>query len=265
MRVLVTNDDGINAPGLDIAETIAREIAGPDGEVWTVAPESERSGVGHCISYTTPTRVSQLAERRFTIDGYPADCVLVGLHKILKGLTVDLILSGVNRGHNVAEDVIYSGTAGAAMEGGMNRVRSIALSQYYRSVDGAPGDVWSASRAHGAAAVTAVLKMPFPDVSFYNVNFPAVAAEDVKGMQVCPQGIRSEATFDVDDYTSPSGRSFQFYRHRTANLSAPDGSDARLCVDGSITITPLRPQLTADDLMADAAEVLSQVSKTAAQ
>ncbi len=101
MRVLVTNDDGINAPGLEIAETIAREIAGPDGEVWTVAPESERSGVGHCISYTTPTRVSQLAERRFTIDGYPADCVLVGLHKVLKGLTVDPILSGVNRGHHV--------------------------------------------------------------------------------------------------------------------------------------------------------------------
>ena len=260
MRILVTNDDGINAPGLQIAEAIAEHIAGPDGEVWTVAPELERSGVGHCISYTTPTRVMQLAERRFTIDGYPADCVLVGLHKVLKGRKVDLILSGVNRGHNVAEDVVYSGTAGAAMEGGLNRVRSIALSQYYRSTDGAPEDLWSASRTHGASIVETVLKMPFSDVCFYNVNFPAVAAEDVKGVRVCPQGIRSEATFEVDDFTSPSGRSFQFYRHRTANLSAPDGSDARSCIDGSITITPLRPQLTADDLMSGAAAVLEQTS-----
>lgn len=265
MRVLVTNDDGINAPGLQIAESIARQIAGPDGEVWTVAPESERSGVGHCISYTTPTRVTKLDERRYTIDGYPADCVLVGLHKILKDKTVDLILSGVNRGHNVAEDVVYSGTAGAAMEGGLNHVRSIALSQFYRSTEGAPGDVWSASREHGVRTVEAVLKMPFSDVAFYNVNFPAVASEDVKGMQVCPQGIRSEATFDVDDYTSPSGRSFQFYRHRTANQSAPEGSDARHCIDGSITITPLRPQLTAQDLMSAAAETLSQISSSAEQ
>jgi len=258
MRILVTNDDGINAPGLAIAEAIAAEIAGPDGEVWVVAPEGERSGVGHCISYTAPTRLAQLDTRRFTIDGYPADCVLVGLNKVLKGQQVDLVLSGVNRGHNVAEDVVYSGTAGAAMEGGLNRVRSIALSQFYRSTEGAPEDLWEASRTQGVATVRAVLKMPAPDTVFYNVNFPAVSAAEVKGMRVCPQGIRAEATFDVDDYTSPGGRSFQFYRHRTANQSAPEGSDARLCIDGWVTITPLRPQLTAQDLMEAAAAALDE-------
>lgn len=256
MRILVTNDDGINAPGLVIAEAIANDIAGPDGEVWVVAPDSERSGVGHCISYVAPTRLTQIAERRFSVDGYPADCVLVGLHKVLQDHPVDLILSGVNRGHNVAEDVVYSGTAGAAMEGGLNRVRSIALSQFYRSTDGAPEDLWEASRLHGVAAVQAVLKMPFADTAFYNVNFPAVASADVKGMRVCPQGLREEATFDVDQYTSPGGRSFHFYRHRTANHSAPEGSDARLCIDGWISITPLRPQLTARDLMAGAQAAL---------
>ena len=256
MRILVTNDDGINAPGLKIAETIAADIAGPEGEVWVVAPDNERSGVGHCISYVAPTRLTQISERRFSVDGYPADCVLVGLHKVLHDKPVDLVLSGVNRGHNVAEDVVYSGTAGAAMEGGLNRVRAIALSQFYRSTDDAPDDLWSASRRHGTAAVRSVLKMPFSDTAFYNVNFPAVEANQVKGMQVCPQGIREEATFDVDQYISPGGRSFHFYRHRTANLSAPAGSDARLCIDGWISITPLRPQLTATDLMAGAQAVL---------
>lgn len=257
MRILLTNDDGINAPGLTIAEDIATEIAGPDGEVWIVAPDNERSGVGHCISYVAPTRLSQIEDRRYSLDGYPADCVLVGLHKLLKETTPDIILSGVNRGHNVAEDVVYSGTAGAAMEGGLNRVRSIALSQFYRSTDGAPEDMWAASRAMGADAVRAVLRMPFPDRVFYNINFPAVEPRDVKGMSICPQGIRDEATFAVTDYTSPSGREFQFVHHRTANQSAPEGSDARRLIDGWITITPLRPQLTATDLLDQAGAVLA--------
>lgn len=257
MRILVTNDDGISAPGLEIAEAIAAEIAGPDGEVWVVAPDSERSGVGHCISYTAPTRLTELGPRRFCVDGYPADCVLVGLHKVLKSNPPDLILSGVNRGHNVAEDVVYSGTAGAAMEGGLNRVRSIGLSQFYRAgANDAPSDMWESARVHGVQAVRKVLEMPFPDTVFYNVNFPAVAASAIKGMKVCPQGIRGEATFDITDYTAPSGRSFQFVEHRTANHSAPEGSDARQLIDGWVTVTPLRPQLTARDLMDEAASVL---------
>ena len=249
MRVLITNDDGITAPGLAIAEAIGADIAGPDGEVWVVAPDNERSGVGHCISYVAPTRLTQLGPRRFSVDGYPADCVLVGLHKVLKDNPPDLIISGVNRGHNVAEDVVYSGTAGAAMEGGLNRVPSIALSQFYRSTPGAPDDLWASSRAMGTEAVRAVLRMPFSETTFYNVNFPAEAAEAVKGMTICPQGIRADATFEVTDYTAPNGRGFQFLRHRIANHTAPEGSDARMLVDGWVTITPLEPQLTAKHLM----------------
>lgn len=258
MRILITNDDGINAPGLAVAEEIAAEIAGPDGEVWVVAPDNERSGVGHCISYVAPTRLTQLDERRFSVDGYPADCVLVGLHKVLKETPPDLVISGVNRGHNVAEDVVYSGTAGAAMEGGLNRVRSIALSQFYRTTAGAPDDMWEAARVWGVRAVRAALQMPCPGTVFYNINFPAEPASAVRGLKVCPQGIRDEATFEVTDYTSPGGRSFQFLRHRTANLSAPDGCDAREMLEGWIPITPLRPQLTADDLIAEAAAVLDR-------
>ena len=256
MRILVTNDDGINAPGLEIAEAIARDVAGPDGDIWVVAPDNERSGVSHCISYVAPTRLTRLTERRFSVDGYPADCILVGLHKLMLDSPPDLIISGVNKGHNVAEDVVYSGTAGAAMEGGLNRVRSIALSQFY-SLDG-PEDTWSNARHMGAEAVRKVLQMPSPDTVFYNINFPAVEPADTKGMCVCDQGVRSEATFSVTDYTAPNGREFQFLRHKIANHSAPEGSDARQLLDGWITISPLRPNLTARDLVADAAAVLEQ-------
>ncbi|MEM6623258.1 MAG: 5'/3'-nucleotidase SurE [Pseudomonadota bacterium] len=256
MRILVTNDDGISAPGLAVAEAIAAEIAGPDGEIWVVAPEGERSGVSHCISYTAPVRLTQLGPRRYTVDGYPADCVLVGLHKVLKDTPPDLVISGVNRGHNVAEDVVYSGTAGAAMEGGLNRVPSIALSQFYRSTDGAPDDLWDAARTFGVQVVRAVMAMPFPGTVFYNVNFPAEPAAAVQGLKVCRQGIREEATFEITDFTSPANRSFQFYRHRTANISAPEGTDARLLLDGWVTITPLRPALTAEDLLDDARAAL---------
>jgi 5'-nucleotidase len=249
MRILITNDDGITAPGLKLAEEIGAELAGPGGEVWVVAPDFERSGVSHAISYTSPMRMTRLDERRYTVDGYPADCVLVGLHVILKDNPPDLILSGVNRGHNVAEDVVYSGTAGAAMEGGLNGVRSIALSQFYGSGPDRPDDLWEPARNWGLKAVRAVLRMPFAGRSFYSVNFPAVRAGAVKGLRVCPQGIRADATFEIVPYRAPNGRDFLFTRHNTANLSAPEGTDARLCLEGWVTITPLRPQLTAEDLM----------------
>lgn len=254
MRILITNDDGITAPGLVVAEQIAAEIAGPDGEIWVVAPENERSGASHAISYIGGMRLNQIGERRFAVDGFPADCALVGIHKILKETPPDLVISGVNRGHNVAEDVVYSGTVGAAMEAAMAGCRSIAISQFY-SKD-SPEDLFASSRALGAEVVRKVLAMPFPDQVFYNVNFPAVTPEATLGTRVCPQGVRADATFDVVDYTAPNGRSYQFLKHGTRNSSAPEGSDALLCSQGWISVTPLRPQLTAHDILGDAEAAL---------
>ena len=256
MRILITNDDGINAPGLHVAEEIAADLAGPEGEVWVIAPDQERSGVSHCISYVQPTRLTELAPRRYMLDGFPADCVLVGLTKVLRDTPPDLVISGINRGHNVAEDVLYSGTVGGAMEGGLNRIPSVALSQFYRKPPHGPDDLWTTARAFGVRAVRAVLQMPFPDTVFYNVNFPAVSVEEVRGLTVCPQGVREEATFEVVDYTAPNGRNFQFLRHMIANHSSPRGTDARLLLDGWVTVTPLRPQLTAADLLEQAGTVL---------
>ena len=130
MRILITNDDGINAPGLKTLQKIAETLAGAAGEMWTVAPSTERSGVAHAISLSSPVLISQLGPRSFSIDGYPADCVLAGLHHILKGSPPDIVLSGVNRGNNSAENALYSGTLGAAIEGALQGVPSFALSQY---------------------------------------------------------------------------------------------------------------------------------------
>ena len=131
MRILITNDDGINAPGLRVLEDIARAVAGPDGEVWVVAPAFEQSGVGHCISYTHPTMLSKFGERRFAAEGTPADCVLAAVHEVMKDAPPDLVLSGVNRGNNAGESTVYSGTLGAAMEGALQNLPAIALSQYF--------------------------------------------------------------------------------------------------------------------------------------
>ena len=129
MRILVTNDDGINAPGLKVIEALATEIAGPAGEVWTVAPAFEQSGVGHCINYTKPTMLAKFGDKRFAVEGSPADCVLAGVHDVMPERP-DLVLSGVNRGNNSAENTLYSGTIGAAMEATLQGIPALALSQY---------------------------------------------------------------------------------------------------------------------------------------
>jgi 5'-nucleotidase len=130
MRILITNDDGINAPGLKILTKIALQLTDKDNVV-TVAPSSERSGVGHCISYTSPMMITEIEQNRFSVDGYPADCVLAGIYHVFDGKKPDLVLSGVNKGNNSAENVLYSGTIGAALEGALQGIKSIALSQYY--------------------------------------------------------------------------------------------------------------------------------------
>jgi len=128
MRILITNDDGINAPGLAVLDAIANALT---DDVWTVAPAFEQSGVGHCISYTHPTMLSQFDTRRFAAEGSPADCVLAGIYHVMQDAPPDLILSGVNRGNNAADNTLYSGTIGAAMESALQGIPAIALSQYY--------------------------------------------------------------------------------------------------------------------------------------
>lgn len=255
MRILIINDDGVNGPGLAVAEEIAAEIAGADGEVWVVAPETERSGASHCISYVEPMRVGEIGARRFALAGYPADCAIAGVCALMPE-PPDLVLSGVNRGHNVAEDAVYSGTVAGAKEAALQGVKAIALSQYFSAASGAPLELFDPARAFGAETVRRVLAMPWGDDLFYNVNFPACPPEEVKGHVLAPQGRRPGRAFDVTKANAPSARRYFWLSHGGGNAEAAPESDAALCADGWITITPMRPDLTDYDVLAAAQAAL---------
>ncbi|MEJ6477999.1 MAG: 5'/3'-nucleotidase SurE [Octadecabacter sp.] len=260
MRILVTNDDGINAPGLIVLEAIARDIAGPDGEVWIVAPAFEQSGVGHCISYTHPMMIAELSERRFAAEGSPADCVLAGLYDVMSDGAPDLVLSGVNRGNNAAENTLYSGTIGAAMEAALQGLPAIALSQFFGPDNAKLDDPFEAAVQHGVATVRALLDKGIWDGEdyrlFYNVNFPPVPAAAVKGMAVTAQGYRKDTFFSVEPHHAPSGRKFLWVKGGPQHIPTAPGTDSAACLDGYIAITPMRADLTAHDTIATLRERL---------
>ncbi len=254
MRILITNDDGINAPGLKALFEIATALAGSDGEVWTVAPAFEQSGVGHCISYTHPMMVSKMSERRYAAEGSPADCVLAGLHHVMKDARPDLILSGVNRGNNSAENALYSGTLGGAMEGALQRVPSIALSQYLGPNNYQADDPFEAARVHAPGIISKILDA-WPNETegyrlFFNVNFPPVPAADVLGMKIAPQGFREHTRFACEPHLSPSGRQFLWVRGGEQHHPTAPGTDAAVNLEGYVSVTPMRADLT-DQVMID--------------
>lgn len=249
MRILITNDDGIMAEGLEVLSRIATEIAGPQGEVVTVAPAFEQSGVGHCISYTHPMMISKLGPRRYAVEGSPADCVLVGVYEVMGGKKPDLVLSGVNRGNNSGENVLYSGTVGGAMEAALHGIPAIALSQYMGPKSDKLADPFDAASLHGAAVVRKMLDHAIWDDAdyrlFYNVNFPPVAAGDVRGSKVCAMGFRRDVAFGVQAQISPSGRKFLWIKGGGQQTPTLPGTDVAANLEGYISITPLRADLTA--------------------
>ena len=253
MRILITNDDGINAPGLKVLEAIATDLAGPDGEVWTVAPAFEQSGVGHCISYTRPMMISKMGPRRFAAEGSPADCVLAALHDALDSGPPDLVLSGVNRGNNSAENTLYSGTIGAAIEAALQGTTAIALSQYYGPANRDLPNPFEASARHGCDVIRRILAHTPTDEGiyklFYNVNFPPVAAADVRGIRLAAQGRRPGVNFHTQANVAPNGRRFLWITGGDQQVQTEPGSDAAVNLDGYVSVTPMRADLTAHDAM----------------
>lgn len=250
MRILLTNDDGINAPGLKVMETIAADVAGPEGEVWVVAPATEQSGVGHCINYTKPVLLNKHDDHRYSVEGTPADCVLAALGPVMD-VHPDLILSGVNRGNNAAENTLYSGTIGAAIEGALQGIPSIALSQFYGPANANLDDPFEASAHHGASTIRKLLDKGEWDQAdyrlFYNVNFPPVPGADVKGLKVATQGWRKETNFTSTSQQSPTGRFFLWAQGGPQHHPTGEGTDVTANLDGYVSITPMRADLTAHD------------------
>ncbi|WP_135503387.1 5'/3'-nucleotidase SurE [Roseovarius aestuariivivens] len=253
MRILITNDDGINAPGLAVLEEIATSLAGADGEVWVVAPAFEQSGVGHCISFTTPMMITQMEDRRYAAQGSPADCVLAAIHDVMKDAPPDLVLSGVNRGNNSAENAVYSGTVGAAMEAALQGVPAVALSQYYGPRNKDLDDKFEAARQHGLSTLRTLLDKGVWEKDdygiFYNINFPPVPANEVEGLRAARQGFRRDMGFGVQPTTSPSGRRFLWVTGAPQQQPTSEGSDADWNLKGYISVTPMRCDLTAHDAL----------------
>jgi 5'-nucleotidase len=240
MRILLTNDDGINAPGLYVLEKIAAQLS---DDIWICAPSEEQSGAGHSLTLNRPVRLRQHAERRFSVSGTPTDAVTMALKKVLPGAP-DLILSGVNRGANLGDDVTYSGTVSAALEGALAGIRSIALSQVYRR-EGLGDDVsFSAAEEWGAKVIAPLLEVPFASRTLVNVNFPAVSARDVRGIRVVRQGFHDYARGSLVEGTDPRG--FKYYWFGLHGIEHTSGHDTDLeaVAENYIAVTPLHLDLT---------------------
>ncbi|ACB82848.1 stationary-phase survival protein SurE [Methylorubrum populi BJ001] len=240
MRILVTNDDGIHAPGLETLQGIARELS---DDVWVVAPEYDQSGVSHSLSLNDPLRLRQVSEKRFAVKGTPSDCVIMGVSHILKDHRPDLVLSGVNRGQNVAEDVTYSGTIAGAMEGTILGIRAIALSQAY-GAGGRANLKWSCAAAHGAAVIRKILEIGIEPGILVNVNFPDCEPEEVQGVAVSAQGQRNQALLQIDARHDGRGNPYFWLAFAKARFEPGNGTDLKAIAENRIAVTPLRLDLT---------------------
>ena len=252
MRILVTNDDGINAPGLDICAEIARALS---DDVWVVAPEFDQSGVSHSLSLNDPLRMRAVDERRFAIKGTPTDCVIMGVRHILNGKGPDLILSGVNRGQNAAEDVTYSGTIAGAIEGAILGIPSFALSQGY-SAGNRQNPFWDTAREHGPGIIRKVLDQGIPRDVLVNVNFPDCAPGEVKGIAVTAQGKRDQEWLRIDARQDGRGNPYYWIAFsRSPRPPSRNGTDLRALSDHWISVTPLRIDMTDEPFMTRLAEL----------
>jgi 5'-nucleotidase len=252
MRILLTNDDGVFAPGLAVLEQIARSVS---DDVWIVAPHEEQSGKARAVTLNAPVRVREETPQRYAVQGTPADAVLLGVKDILASQPPDLILSGVNRGQNIAEDTSQSGTVAAAIEGMHLGIPSIAFSQArnYRRGEPIP---WETARTWGPRVLKALLKTGWPKNCVINVNFPDRLPDEVEGVEVTSQGFRDEAIATLEKRTDLRGADYYWIGY-TAKPSKPDaGTDLRAIYEGRVSVTPLHIDMTHHAFKPDLAKAL---------
>jgi len=253
MRILLTNDDGIHAHGLEVLEKIARQLS---DDVWVVAPETDQSGVSHSLSLNDPLRMRELGPRHFAVKGTPTDCVIMAARHILPGGKPDLILSGVNRGRNAAEDVTYSGTVAGAIEGTVLGIPSFALSQSFTS-ETRHNLHWATALKFGADIISRVLAEGLPRDVLVNVNFPDCAPEDVKGVAVTSQGKRPQELLRIEPRHDGRGNPYYWIAYERAPAhTARDGTDLSALYDNRIAVTPLRLDMTDEPFMTRLAAIL---------
>jgi len=254
MRILLTNDDGIESPGLHALRQIAGELS---DDVWVVAPETNQSGASHSLSLHEPLRMRSVDERAFAVRGTPTDSVIMGVRHILKGKLPDLVLSGVNRGANMAEDVTYSGTIAGAFEGTILGVRSMALSQAY-GIDGVKGIKWQTALAHGPALIKQLLAIEWAPSSVININFPDREPGEVVGTAVTRQGRRDPGLLAIDERQDTWGNPYYWLAFERRRSSTQEGTDLWAVYSGRISVTPLFLDLTHQGMRETLGRVLGQ-------
>jgi 5'-nucleotidase len=238
-RILVSNDDGIDAPGIKLLERIAHELS---PEVWVVAPEQEQSGASHSLTTRRPIRLTEVTPHRYIVDGTPTDCVLLALKRLLRGRLPSLVLSGINGGSNIAEDMTYSGTVAAAMEATLFGVPAIALSQDYKERGAISFASAEAFAADAIRRIVAVAK-PWPADTFFNINFPSVAPSAVRGFAVTHQGKRVLGD-NLTEGVDPRGRPYYWIGPAKPAGGTTPGSDLCALEENRISITPVHLNLT---------------------
>jgi len=251
VRILLTNDDSIHAEGLAVLERIARELS---DDIWVVAPETDQSGLAHSLTLSDPLRLRKIDDRHFALRGTPTDCVIMGLREILDG-PPDLILSGVNSGQNMADDVTYSGTVAGAMEGTLLGIRSIALSQAYGFEENERLVPWEVAERHAPALIRKLIRLDLPDGTFLNVNFPNCAADAVTGTVVTSQG-RLAHRLSIDKRADGRGFPYYWLRFNARRAEPQDGSDLKALAEKAISVTPLKLDITDHSVRERIAEAL---------
>ncbi|RTL88584.1 MAG: 5'/3'-nucleotidase SurE [Hyphomicrobiales bacterium] len=241
MRILLTNDDGIHAEGLAVAERIARAIS---DDIFVIAPEFEQSGVAHSLSLNDPLRLREISPRHFALKGTPTDCVIMGVRKLMLDHPPDLVISGVNSGQNIAEDVTYSGTVAGAIEATILGIPAIALSQVYDFFAGRRVVRWECAEAHGAAVVRRLLAAGIPRNVLMNVNFPNCAPQDVEGVAITMQGRRSNDLMKIEDRKDGRGNPYHWISFQRGSFTPGPGTDLQAVDDHKISITPLQLDMT---------------------
>ena len=236
-RILVTNDDGIESPGIKLLEEMARALS---SDVWIVAPEQEQSAASHSLTTRRPLRMAELAPQRYAVDGTPTDCVMLAVKHLLRERRPELVLSGINGGGNVGEDLTYSGTVAAAMEATLLDIPAIALSQHF--VDGEP-ICWETAARFAPGVIRRLTQLPWPEHTLMNVNFPDEAPQAVRGIAVTSQGKRAIAD-NLTERLDPRGRPYYWIGPVREDGIAEPGTDLAAINDKRVSVTPIYLNLT---------------------
>jgi 5'-nucleotidase len=253
MRILITNDDGIDAPGLHALREIAGQLS---DDVWVVAPETNQSGASHSLTMHEPLRMRRIDERAFAVRGTPTDSVIMGVRHVLKDRLPDLVLSGVNRGANMAEDVTYSGTIAGAFEGTILGIRSVALSQAF-GFAGGKGVRWQTALAHAPGLLRRLLAAEWLPSCVMNVNFPDREPDEVAGTLVTVQGRRDPGLLQIEERHDTWGNPYYWLAFERRRSSAAEGTDLAAVYAGYISVTPLFLDLTYQAMRESVSRALS--------